>query len=84
MEDSNMTRMLSRRVAGDNRRVLKAGHLFLKFIEMITPEELTKTGWKKMGNAWYGPANKKLTNFDGKWQIWREGKAIEVTQMNEL
>jgi hypothetical protein len=51
---------------------------------MITPEELIRHGWKKMGNAWYGSANRKLTNSEGKWQVWRDGKCIEVTQMAEL
>ena len=31
---------------------------------LITPETLVAAGWKKMGNAWYCPANKKLTNFE--------------------
>ena len=51
---------------------------------MITPEALVTAGWKKMGGAWYGPANKKLTNFEGAWQIWREGKSITITLMSEL
>jgi hypothetical protein len=51
---------------------------------MITPEELIRHGWKKMGNAWYGPANKKLTYCEGKWEKWVEGKPIEVKEISEL
>lgn len=51
---------------------------------MITPEALILAGWRKLGGAWYGPGNKKLTNADGAWQKWIEGKPIVVTQMNEL
>lgn len=51
---------------------------------MITPEALILAGWRKLGGAWYGPANKKLTNFDGGWQKWLEGKQYPVALMSEL
>lgn len=51
---------------------------------LITPEELVKLGWKKMGGAWYGPANKKLTNFDSEFQTWIDGKSKTVKYTFEL
>ncbi len=52
---------------------------------MITSEALIKAGWKKMGNAWYPPSGTKgITNYEGKWQLWKDGKSTEITKMEEI
>lgn len=56
----------------------------IKEVVLITPEVLEKLGWSKKGNAWYGPNNKRMTNYEDQWQIWREGKSITVKYTFEL
>lgn len=50
----------------------------------ITHENLIEAGWRKLGGAYYGNNNKRLTNFENAWQIWQEGKSITVQTMDQL
>lgn len=52
---------------------------------LITPEVLEKLGWSKKGNAWYpSSGNKRLTNFENKFQSWTNGTSKEVLYINEI
>ena len=52
-------------------------------MEPITKERLIARGWKLAGGSWYN-GNKRLTNFDDKWQSWINGISKEILTMNEL
>lgn len=51
---------------------------------LVTHESLLAAGFKFIGNAYYGNGNKRVTNFEGEWCSWRDGKCIKVKYTFEI